>query len=593
MEEIYFQILAETIAGARHENYGRTVAVAKFAASMVTGDDQDGEVLRYRPNEDEALKKQRKDATNTLTKYVLARPRKYWKKVGRVDGVTQTLKSDAATEERLAEIWAVMSDFSGHRSAFDWLVWRLEFLGVTDPNAAIIYERRDTFDLDGQIAKTHVYPVSVPSKNVLNFSQTSGGIDWIVVSFPRAETVGGATTFYEDFYLYAPGLILRLREASPKTKQQETERVALLPKNGKSTSYYFSRIQNGTTETPAMFAGAYEDEKTNQESFTTWFDPAEHVLKDIIKTKMLLDVTTLVHAFAKRWEYVRPCKHTTEKGERCIGGYLNGNRASVCPACSGSGSSATFTTEQQVVQLAMPASVNEVFDLAKLAHTENLPNDVLQFLVSELERAERRVLNAVFNNDILDRPTVEKTATEINFQYEDLYDVLRAFTSLVERHWEKIARISAQYLEIPGLVANLRFPRDMKMKPLESLLEEYQKAKDSGAGHEVTRRILSQIYAKQNEDNPDEIARLEARENWRPFADKTPEEIAAVLSLRSDTDPDRILYENFNVIFREIDNEQVPAFHKLSYEMQKQIIAAKVSEYAGTAENTPPQAQTN
>ena len=69
-------ILRYTVStNARHDGYKRAGEVSVFSTAMITGENQDEMVWKYRRFEGDALKKQRIRLYNSLTKYALQRPR--------------------------------------------------------------------------------------------------------------------------------------------------------------------------------------------------------------------------------------------------------------------------------------------------------------------------------------------------------------------------------------------------------------------------------------------------------------------------------------------------------------------------------------
>jgi len=91
---------------------------------------------------------------------------------------------------------------------------------------------------------------------------------------------------------------------------------------------------------------------------------------------------------------------------------------------------------------------------------------------------------------------------------------------------------------------------------------------------------LLAIIEKQNEDNPQIVAAILARYDFLPFDDKSEEEVAQILSVRSPVDDQRVLRENWLEIFIEIENENIIApFYLMTYEKKKAVVQAKVDQF--------------
>jgi hypothetical protein len=391
---------------------------------------------------------------------------------------------------------------------------------------------------------------------------------------------------YEKFFAFAPGMAVVLDEISPERPNgyypEAADYTVSMP-DKEPRRFHLMEMENGTNEVPAAPVGAYLDDVTGLETYVPWFDPAMEVLRDLIKCKSLKDVYDVTCAFFRRYEYTKPCNHKHKEKGPCVGGWYNGvqDEAERCIACGGSGRLANHTTEQEILQLAMPKSSNDLLELSKLYHNEPIDTGFGEYLRTEIDRCADMVLRAVLNSGIVERATGAATATEANYNYQDLYDLLHPFEKAVERHVELVIRLAGQYMEIEGTRCECRFPKDKKMKSVGQLLADLKAARDSGAPFEVVKGLQLEVVEKASGENTDAMARAKARLEWMPFADKSPEMAIVIVGGRSADDPDRLLYENFNRIFREIEAENTaPKFYEMTYEMQKAVVAVKVEEIA-------------
>jgi hypothetical protein len=225
----------------------------------------------------------------------------------------------------------------------------------------------------------------------------------------------------------------------------------------------------------------------------------------------------------------------------------------------------------------MPTEATALLELNKLAFEEPVDITLPQFYEDMVDKDTERVMKAVLSAGVIEMATGSGTATEQNYSYEALYDTLEPFEQKVSLTLELAYRVGAQYMEFDIRVDH-RFPKDKRMKPLTELFGEMQLAKSSGAGYDAQRVIFENIIYKLNEDNPEEVTWMLARYDWQPWADKTEEQKTVIVTSRAPNDPERVLYENFLAIFREIEVEQ-PDFAQMTYEMQKQIVDRKVAEF--------------
>lgn len=597
IESIQFQV--------RHSGYDRSIEVRNFAHMVSTGRGQDDEITRYRRYEADELKAQRKRLYNPLTKYAISRPRKQFKKVARVEGIRRNIEATDTT--KLALLNETFGQFEPGMSLEAWLIKSLEFYGVTDPNAWIICERFDQRGQDGAITKITPYAFTVPSVDALDFARDNAGnlsyflartisIENVVEHAQRVEKV------LENYYLYYPGGIARAREIGKNTEQEADETKvfievfppAMPEKSGKKDTislaskvkreFYVKSIENGTTEVPAICAGVYMDEVSGIKNvFVPWFDPAEHELKDLIRWKSTNDVISALHAYPKRWEFEKECAFQNEIGQ-CQEGYLGGmvDKEHICPNCKGTGFPANFTTEQASVKLLLPADADaqeRILDLSKLSFVEPIDTAILELLDTRIERTERRILEAVFDSGLYQRPegTTTKTATEVHSVMEGISDVLKPFCNLVSRAWELFYRVGAQYLEFEIKVDH-EFPEDLQIQSLSDEVAVFNEMKDAGLGYDVLEPQRLRILSKVTEGNAVMRENVEAKFRHEPFAGKTPELVAQILAERSPVDPDRVLWENFEAIFTEVFNQQ-PEFYKMQFEAQKALVSQKTEEY--------------
>lgn len=605
-EQEFLNLLLENIQfQLRHPHYQRTLDVRKFCQMIITGEGQDDEVTRARRFESEPLKSQRIRLYNPITKYVLARPRKYWKRLGSVEGIRR--KETAPDENAVMELRDAFHRFMPGQTLEMWLNEKLEYLGVTDPNAWIVYERRDKRDVQGMITETTVYPWIVSCSDAVNFSYEYGELKWFLARTMVMETVVAngvrKDRMLENYYLYAPGIIVRAREIGDNTVREAGEEIQTVevypaaPEKGwdesappvyfgekKARNFYIKIIENDTTEVPACIAGAYFDEKTMQQSRVPWFDPAEHILKDLIRDKSALDVTKTVHTYPRRYEFVKPCRFTDENGNVCVRGYLNDMRThdNICPACHGSGKAANFSTEQEVLQFVMPDALEDMVELSKLAFTETIDTAFVDFLVRQIELGEKRTMAAVFDSGLYQAPdqTQTRTATEIDAVMTGISDVLQPFARQISLHYELAYRVGAQYRNIAGFEVDHSYPDELDIATVSELVESFGQIKEKGVGYEVLAAQRKRIQEKTFEGNPEEQQWIAARYAWLPFDDKSPEDVAMILAARSPLDDARVLRENWLEIFREI-REETPAFPAMAYAMQKQIVDTKVQEFKG------------
>ena len=607
MNEALIAILVENIAfGLRHKYYNRTIEVRDFTYSTTTGKGQEEEVQRYRRFEDDDLKEQRVRLYNSPTPGVIAPLRNHFQNLATLEGIRETFETPAGSEQALNRLQSDYYNFLPGENLNDYLNRTLEHLNATDPNAWIVFERYDTRNEEGRIiGEIGVWPWVVPSVDVLNFEYRHGNLQWVLFRTSTLErTIQNGSAYLkmlENYYLYTPGKVIRAREVGDKTVQENGETlnaIEAFPAEGnqlpnvqgppvyvgapKVRNFYVSVIETGTNEVPAMVAGAYMDETTEQETRVSWFQSGECIVKDMIRLKNALDVTLSVHTYPRRTEYTKRCKYVSATAGECIGGWMNGiqNEEHRCPACGGSGKPPNFTTDQAVLQLILPDDPADITELSKLSFTEPIDIAFPGMLLDMLDKKEQQFVRTVFMSDPHQKPdgAGDMTAFEVAKLHEGVEKKLKVFCRHYSRVWELAYRVGMQYREIPYISVDHSFPEDLQIDTLDELIQRFGSAKEKGVGYEVVAAIRKRIQQKTYEGSPEMQKRIEARYKWLPFDDKSETETAMVLASRSPLDDARVLRENHREIFQEIEEEN-QMFADMAYQRQKEIIAAKVAEF--------------
>lgn len=605
-EQQLIDLLIENIAfSLRHEHYSRTIEVRQFTYSTTTGKDQDAQVQRYRRFEDDDLKEQRIRLYNSPTPGPIASLRNHFQNLATIEGIRETW--EVSDEDALTALKKSFYNFMPGESLNDWLNRVLEHYNCTDPNAWIIFERYDTRNEEGKIIENNVWPFIVPCADALNYSYEYGRLQWLLCRTSAMERYVKDGSAYvkvlENYYLYFPGGIVRAREVGEKTVQEEGEilipietypiegQYSVLPNYAGPTpiyvgapkvrSFYVKTIQNGTTEVPAIVAGAYMDEMTEQETRVGWFQAGEAIINDLIKLKSALDVTLTVHTYPRRWEFTKPCRYTSTEGE-CVSGWINDVRDEEhrCPACGGSGKAPNFTTEQSVLQMILPDDPNLIHELSKLSFTEPIDITLPELLQTLIEKKETAFIRTVFMSDPHQKPdgAGDMTAFEVAKLHEGVEKKLKVFCRHYSKVWELAYRIGMQYREISYTSVDHSFPEDLQIDTLDELIARFGAAKEKGVGYEVLAAIRRRIQQKTYEGSPAMQKRIDTRYRWLPFDDKSEVETAMILAARSPLDDARVLWENHREIFFEIEQEN-PLFSEMTYEKQKGIITAKVADF--------------
>lgn len=588
MGEKWLQTLIENIQyQLRHAGYDRSIEIAEFSRRVSTGKNQDEYVKRYRRFEDEDLQKQRLRLYNPLTKSALSRPRKYFKKLNRVEGIMRSVSAPSGQEVRLQALIEQYKNFVGGKALEDWLFETLEHLGATDPNAWIFFERKDSVDVSGATMYPKVFPHIFSCAEAVNYAfDGSGNIEWFLARTYIIEKIVAQgvvkDNVLENYYLYAPGFAVRAREIGEKTVQENGEEPMTIEVFGAGGSekrvFYVSVIKNGTTEVPGYIVGAYKDEETPGGTVKVpWFYPAEHVIHDLIRNKSLCDTLSVIYSYPKVFEMVAECDAT-----ECEKGFIGGNQDEPCKKCKGTGEMSGFTTEQARIRLRIPKEIqdpNAIPDLSKLSYSEPVDITLLEHLERKVDSAEQRIMSAVFDSGLYQKPngTETVTATEIDSIMEGISDVLMPYANVISWFYELAYRVGGQYFGIK-VDASHDFPDQLDINSLADEVAAFDAMDKSGVGLEAVQAQRKRVLAKLYEGRPEELRNIEAKYRHEPFSGKTREEIAMIIASRSPIDRDRVLWENFEAIFQQVFYEK-PDFANATLSVQTAIVDQKIEEY--------------
>jgi hypothetical protein len=605
--EQLLQTLIENISfQLRHANYDRCIEVKKTAKMISAAVGWEEEVTRYRRFEVDELKAQRIRLHNPPSKSALAAPRRYFKRMPRVEGIRRTFTVEKSNEKALTELQNDFYNFMPGESLEQWQNRVLEFYGVNDPNAWIIAERKDVRNVENTIIQTTVYPVIYGCEDVLNFNRTFGTLNWVLVRATELQSTatksGRIDQIIENYYLYAPGYIVQAREVGEKTVMEKGDiemNIPIYPPGSgeeadhsvvraiqyvgqpKERKFYVRVKTNGTKEVPGDCVGVFYDETTgSMGSYVTWFDAAIEDFKDLIRYKSTADVLLATHAYPHTWEFAPKCHERHVDLGECEYGYYNGIRDSEhkCHNCNGTGIPANFTTEQAKVMLILPEEgQKELLKLAELSHTQEIKIDLLEWIDLKVEKTTAKIMNTLFGSGLFQRPTnsATKTATEVNALTDGISDVLAPFGAVESRHFELFYRIGAQYRGF-NLDVDKSYPDDLQIETLGDLVQGYADIKTAGVGYEAIVAQRNRIFQKQFEGNPDKQKQIAARYKFKPFDDKTEAQEAMIIAGLSPTDDTRILWAYWLQIFQEIENKH-PMFHEMTYELQKKLVAEEVA----------------
>lgn len=605
IEEIRAKLAEVITKGYKHEHYHHTVEVAKFWHRMVTGTNHDDYIVNYRPREEKEAKDQRIRVYNDRTKFVLNRIRTQIKKGDRVDFLGDEVKFPNREEDGGSlkeELQERLEKFAGTNDAKEWLNYSFRKYNEIDPNAFLIVNYTD---YDNTRERTYTRPEIVASDKVIDFKYDNNILQYLIISASVEVQVrdmrGVSTQPIDEYTIIAADWTVKMR----KEVVNEIEQHSDFERQVINNEVYKVK----TFDTKSKYVNAYRfgyipDEMTGGATYESIFSPAKSVLLDLIQKKSELDIDLLTHGIIQKFAYVPPCNYEHEEHGICHQGTYDDGTS--CKKCGGTGKKKFHTSSQDIVTMELKINENamadEIVDLSKMVHYAKADTEIIQMHMDLVKQLETDVSNALFNVDVFTQDfNNARTAEEIRSRNEALNNVLYEYCTAKASMYRFIIRMTAIFMDIDdGLMVNVHPPTDFKLETLDDLISQLEKAENSPRA--VKDALKLKMYTKLNQDNPENLRKIVAKDKFRPFQHLTESERMMFIDDLPDDDLQKVLYLNFDRIMLDIDNampllaridgqEQSVRgrFYELRYDVQKAVLAYYSSLYIREATNTPPQ----
>lgn len=563
--------------GERHEHYDLFCHIAKEARAFVTGEGQEVMIGSIRPDEDEHQKMVRIQVSEPKTPEAIAPVKTVVSKVYRSDGITSTY-GDSYPDDRKAKLEGALSTFSGGMSLSQYLELQQSHYEFVDPNAWLIVERKDRYSSENTIISTQPYPVEFTSHEAINYGIENGVPIWLLALREGIEFVDGKEYKTENYYFYTAGKTVYYREhidISLLSAEDLVNLVTVEVDKDKPRYFVAEDHETGSKEFPGDKWGAYRhnahDDLTVKQPF---YYGGKYLLQSILKKSSLKDVCIWKHVYPKMYAYDEKCDHSTEHGH-CDGGKI-GNRE--CPSCKGTGSK-IHRSELDFIRIAIPPNTEDARELIPVdsfVHYVRPPLEATQFISDDLADDMQAFFLTVLNSNKEQQVFAPRTATEVTFDTENMNNACKPFADQNSRLNEKVTRVSAQYMEEDeGLVYNHSFGKKLGLESSDYLASQIERAKGVNAGFEIINAYYAKWLAKEYPEQPEVANNWLAFERHKPFAGFSEGAVFSIIQERDSKDFDRVLFENWDSIKRNIMQSQ-PNFYTLSYQRQSDIIRTEV-----------------
>lgn len=577
-QEQILSILSHVINGGCSPYQTAAKEAHEFAEQVFakTAEEQGDYINEQRLRETPEQAKQRLRLTNPITAAAISPALAYVEELQRTDGVHRIGVFSDTT--RFEQVEQSLGMYYAGQSIQEFAFQAVKMANEYDPNSWLIFERKELPEAAGYT----FYPVLVESERAVKWEyDQNGNLQYFVFSeeeYQSKQITGGVEVArVNHYYLYAPGYAAFAQYMGGDTAPRYEDQAYTVDD---APDYLIWIFETGTVETPAIRLGAYQSELDVNAPCELLYEPARGYLKDLMGIKSSLDLNLVIHMYLRLFQYVKACEAVDDQGLQCIDGYYAADRKRPCSVCGGTGK-IVHGGEQDVVTFRWPDDREGFVDLSQVAHYLIPPIEVLLNQQDQVKYLSTILTYVIYSQEQTEAVSI-KTATEITINYSRIYNKLYP----IAQKWAQVEsmayRVAMQYYGAyrDGDSYHVTFPMDFAMKKESELIADLAAAKQAGAPYSVQKAISDALLKKKHKDNPQFVNDQLAFDALKPFSDKSPEELAMILSTRAKTDPKRVAWENWQEIQHNIQarlKDRGAAFYLYPLEAQRKEIADEVA----------------
>jgi hypothetical protein len=584
----------------KHQDYQRTVDLARKYKALMTGEDLGYLMRQFNRRESIEEFEQRQRITKHITPAICETLINPSRKLQGVKPVVDKIDYGKDNDERSQELRGFLESFSGGRSLDYYLSYLVE-PSYADPNAFVVL----TFDnFDSRYEYPTTYPVLMGSADVWDFEYFNNKLQYLWIHRcieyqTGTENDKPVMAKGEKFTMYVDNhhiVFSQVREdavagVAEKVFLDEAGNIFEVGDNvrfgdgvyyfraDKSTLYKVTFYDQKSGEVPAFRIGWKRDQLTDNRTCVNGFHSAVPYLEKSLKSVSELDLTTALHVFPQKLQYVGRC---TAKG--CNKGWIGQGIVGVgmeqeCGSCKGTGLQ-TITTAQDHMTLPLPADPNDMRDLAKFTHYVQLPVELIQQMRDIVKDIRIDAIQAVFGSDVFSKATVSQTATGAMIDMQSVYDAEAPHAMWWGFSRCLVVRVIAAYNDkSTDLRVVFSFPRNFKYETVADLIDTMTKAGNAGAGPAVMSMLNLDLIGQLYVDDPDAMKKAQTMERFNPYPGLKDETVTALISGGKANPRSALLWTERATIFAEAEAEYENAevwFYDLDESKQRKVIAAIV-----------------
>jgi hypothetical protein len=225
----------------------------------------------------------------------------------------------------------------------------------------------------------------------------------------------------------------------------------------------------------------------------------------------------------------------------------------------------------------MPRDGEQATALSDLFHIEYVPSGFLDFLKEDIRGLKDEIVRTVFNATNLTKSEIAQTATEAIIDLQGIYATLNMIGKKVSDAFIWMVEVYCDIKGYEGVSTLHGYTLNLKLETVESLSDKRKKLTDSGAPMEVIKAVDMAILQKQHIDNPIAINKYAIWDKYKPFSEKSNDQVNGILASLPDINYHKVLYNFFGIIKQRIIDKVGNTFYVLTHEARIDLINTEVA----------------
>lgn len=582
---------------SRHPFWQRCQDLTRKYRAFITGEDIKYMLEQFdrRENKEDFEQACRiaKQVTPAITAALMNPPRKVAATRPRVDRIDYGQENDTKADE----LRTAIATFYGGQSVDHYLSTLIDPSDI-DPNAFQLL----TFDeFDPRFEKPTVYPLSIPSYNIWDFSYLNGELEWLWMGFdikyvtkPAVlDSLGNVVTKEEEasgmrmvFYTHSHHIHFEQVEKNTAkgiknviTDAEGNPMAAPVFSDGRSTTDFYLKTEDEhlyrvrfyeqkSGRVPAFRLGCKADPLTDGKTCVNRWHEAVPYLEKNLKHVRELDLSIALHTFPQKIQYVSKCR-----AFGCNGGLLSDGNVT-CGSCKGSGFS-TIGTAQDHITLPLPKPGDEIIDPAKIIHYVPVPIDIVTKLMEIVREDRSDAFKAVYGSDLYGQGNVGKTYEEVLAQNQAMYDALQPFAQWWSNVRTRVVQVYASYNDAAqGLVVIHKLPQAFGFENAGTIFSMMKGALEAGASKSVLANLNASVISIAFRDDDQALAKAQTQAKFDPFPGMTQDTVVTLISGGRVTDKERVMWQSSASVFAQAEAKYTGevSFYDLAEAKQREVI---------------------